>query len=111
MNTHPLADFAGTVTQVLDRKDGSQVKIVAKEMYGAGLHRSVGVSVFRRASPEQAWEYLSDRPAPNWREMSVDDYVKHGRPPMLQAVTHGEIFRVVGMLGKPMSSFEQVANA
>jgi len=95
-------DTITKVTQVLQRKDGSEVRIVANAMYGTGLHMSVDVYVHRRPSPESDWELCSDMPHPNWRTMSVAEYIERGRSPKLQAVTHGEILKVASMIGKPM---------
>lgn len=87
--------------QFIQRKDGSEVKIVAQEFFGAGLTRSIGVHVLRRESSENNWQLCSDRPHPNWRNMSVDEYVKHGRSEMLQTVSIGEILKVTNALEKP----------
>lgn len=87
-----------TAEQLIQRKDGSEVKIVAQEFFGAGLARSVGVHVLRRENAESNWKLCNDRPHPNWRNMSVDEYVKHGRSEMLQMVSHGEILKVVNRL-------------
>lgn len=111
MYEHPEAHLAGKVTRILPRADGSEVKIVATDMSNPGGKRSVDVTVFRRATPEQPWEYCSDRPHPDWRTMSVDEYVKRGRSPMLQAVTHGEILVTASLVGKPMSAFSNTAPA
>lgn len=86
------------VEQLIDRQDGSQVKIVAQEFGGLGLHYSVGVHVLRRENPQADWKLCSDAPHPNWREMSVDEYVKNGRSEKLRTVTHGEIFKVSKLL-------------
>ena len=85
-------------SQLLQRADGSQVKIVAEECFGTGLHRSIGVYVLRRDTAEHPWQLCNDRPAPNWRSMPVADYVKHGRSEMLQTVTPGEMLKVVQLL-------------
>ncbi len=86
------------VEQLLQRPDGSEVKIVAQASYGAGLKRSVGVYVLARESSSHAWRVASDRPHPDWRTMSVAEYVKRGRSEMLQLVTHGEILKVANLL-------------
>ncbi len=54
------------LTRIIPRPDGSEVRIVAQAYFGAGLHRSVGVDVFRRASPGHDWALCSDRPHPDW---------------------------------------------
>ncbi len=41
-NTEPVTK----VTQIINRTDGTQVKIVATTYVGLGLHISVGVDVF-----------------------------------------------------------------
>lgn len=86
------------VCEILERADGSQVKVVAEEGFGTGLHRSIGVYVLRRANENQPWKLCSDKPDPNWRSMSVTDYVRRGRSEMLQTVSTGEIFKVVQRL-------------
>ncbi len=86
------------VEQLLQRQDGSEVKIVAQASYGVGLKRSVGVYVLARESSSHAWRVASDRPHPDWRTMSVDEYVRRGRSEMLQLVTHGEILKVANRL-------------
>ena len=86
------------VKQILQRKDGSEVRIVAQEFFGRGLTRSVGVYVHRRESPRHAWKLAGDRPHPNWRKMSVQDYNRHGRAEMLQVASPGEILKVISSL-------------
>lgn len=94
-------------TQILERGDGSEVKIVAQAYFGAGLHMSVGVDVFRRERGEAQWVLCSSAPHPDWRQMSVDEYVRRGRSEVLRTVTHGEIFKASSMIGKPTSSVPQ----
>lgn len=86
-------------TRTIKRQDGSEVRIVAEEFFGAGLTRSIGVYVLRRETPEGDWKLCSDRPHPDWRTMSVDEYVKHGRSEMLQAASIGEILKLASSLG------------
>lgn len=86
------------VEQIIQRKDGSEVKIVAQEAFGSGLARSIGVHVLRRESAIHPWKLTSDKPHPDWRTMSVSDYIKHGRSEMLQAVSIGEILKVTSAL-------------
>jgi len=89
--------------KVIRRPDGSEVKLVAQAYFGAGLHRSVGVDVFRRERPDLNWKLCSDRPHPDWRKMSVAEYCKSGRSEKLQAASHGEIFAAAQMIGRPIS--------
>lgn len=98
-----MCDEITKVTQIIQRADGSEVKIVAQSYTGAGLTQSIGVDVFRRESPDRPWKLCSDRPQPTWRAMSVDEYVKHGRSEMLQFVSVGEILKVSSVIGKPIS--------
>ena len=94
------------LTQIIQRDDGSEVRIVAELLFGAGLYRSVGVHVHRRESQDQEWFLLSDKPHPDWMKMSVADYIDHGRSPMLQAVSHGEILKAISAIGVPMAEFD-----
>ena len=88
------------VSQILERKDGSEVKIVAQTFFGTGLHESTDVYVLQRESKEHAWKLCSEKPHPEWLTMSVDDYVKRGRSEMLTAASIGEILKVTSMVGK-----------
>jgi hypothetical protein len=99
-----MEQLVTNVTKLIPRKDGSEVKLVARAYFGAGLHRSVGIDVFRRASPAQAWQLCSDRPHPDWRTMSVEDYIRHGRSESLQAATPSEILCVTALIGRALSS-------
>lgn len=92
------------ISQILQRKDGSEVRIVATQCFGAGLHCSIDVYAHRRAAPDQPWQLLNDRMHPDWRKMSVDDYVKRGRSELLQSVTHGEILKLAQQLPNPNHS-------
>ena len=86
------------VSQLIERDNGSQVKIVAEEFFGAGLHRSVGFFVLYRESGAHDWKLASDQPHPDWRFMSVDDYVRFGRPEHLRVASIGEILKVGHLL-------------
>jgi len=102
---------ATKITQVLQRADGSEAKIVAQTMFGAGLHPSVDVTVFRRTGPCGDWNLCNDRPADNWKQMSVAKYISDGRSEALRTVTPGEILRAVSLLGQPMTRFSTSARA
>ncbi|WP_087866020.1 hypothetical protein [Comamonas thiooxydans] len=86
------------VSQIIQRTDGSQVKIVAEVMFGLGLTRSVDVFLLKRPNADAKWASVSKLPHPDWRSMSVDEYKRRGRSEMLQLVTHGEIFKVTNQL-------------
>jgi hypothetical protein len=90
------------VTQVIPRQDGSELRIVVEQMTGVGLHRSISIYAHRRETIDHPWILLSDRPHPNWRSMSIDDYISEGRSEMLQSVSPGEILKLTSMIGKPM---------
>lgn len=87
-----------TADEIIRREDGSEIKIVAQEYFGAGLTRSIGVHVLRRENADSNWKLCDDRPHPDWRTMSVADYVSHGRSEMLRMASHGEILKVVNRL-------------
>lgn len=87
-----------TVERLITRENGSEVKVVAQACYGAGLHLSIDVRVLRRDSPAHAWHLTNDRPHPDWRSMSVDEYIKNGRSEMLRTATPGEILKTVSTL-------------
>lgn len=87
------------VERTLQRKDGTEIKIVAQTCFGMGLTRSIDVYVLVRQSPAHQWRVASDRPHPDWRKMSVADYIKSGRSEMLRLVAPGEILSVVNTLG------------
>jgi hypothetical protein len=98
-------ELATKITTFIQRSDGSVVRIVAQKLYGLGLKGSIDVYVHRRESADHDWTLCSDKPHPDWLTMSVDDYIKHGRSEMLQAVSPGEILKVTSGIGKPMSCF------
>jgi hypothetical protein len=93
-------------TKILKRQDGSEVRIVAQAFFGAGLHRSIGVDVFHRQSSGHSWELCRDEPHPDWRTMSVDEYVKRGRSEKLQAASHAEILSVASAIGKTIEAIQ-----
>lgn len=95
---------ATKVTKILQRADGSEVKIVAQEFDGL-FTSSIGVDVFHRESVNHPWVLASNRPDPAWRQMSVDEYVKRGRSEMLKKASPAEILSVTRMIGLPMSHF------
>jgi hypothetical protein len=89
-----------TVEHLIRKEDGSEVKIVAQDFISMGLKRSIGAYVLRRESPKSEWKLCNDRPHPDWRKMSVDEYVQHGRPEMLQVVSTAEILKVTSYLSE-----------
>ena len=105
MDSNPgsSTELATRVTRDISRPDGRQVRIVAQTMFGAGLHPSVDVYVLRRDSEAQPWLRCSDRPAANWRDMPVEQYIREGRSELLQTVSPGELLSVTSLLGRPLS--------
>lgn len=97
---------ATKITQIIQREDGSEVRIVATAMFGEGLHRSIDVYVHKRTNESSPWTLCSDQPHPDWKTMPLDDYKKFGRSEMLQAVSVGELIRATSLIGKPMSQFD-----
>lgn len=83
------------VHKLLQRSDGSEVKIVAESMQGYGLHVSMDFYVLRRESQSSDWELLSKEPHPRWREMAVDEYVKEGRPQAFKYASLSEILSTI----------------
>src|SRR3546814_12161032 len=67
------------IEQTLRREDGSEVKIVATEFFGAGLHRSVGVYVLARANANENWRLANSGALPDWADMSIQDREKIDR--------------------------------
>lgn len=94
------------VTQIIEREDGSEVRIVAEAFFGAGLHRSIDVRVHRREGPEHQWELCNESPHPDWLQMSVDDYIQHGRSEALKAASPAEILNVASQIGRPLTKFK-----
>ncbi len=92
------------VTQVLQREDGSEVRMVATAMFGRGLKRSIDLYVHRRDSAESKWILCNDKPHPDSKSMSVDEYVKFGRPEVFQLTSFGERVRLTSLIGQPMSA-------
>lgn len=101
-----MQELITKVTQDFIREDGSQARIVAQEAYGSGLTRSVDYYVLRRADASANWTLCSKKPHPEWRTMSVEDYVRQGRSEVLRTVTQGEILRLLSALGKPLDYLE-----
>jgi hypothetical protein len=96
------------ITKDIARPDGSIVRVVAQEFYGAGLKRSVDVYALYKETPDHDWKLCSDRPHPNWKVMARGDYINFGRSELFQKVSHGEILGLIKFLGKPMSLLQRV---
>lgn len=103
-----IKDPITRVSKVMKKGDGTEFRIVGDLCIGFS-ETSVDYYFHRRQSPEHPWELLSKDPHPDWRTMSVDEYTKRGRSPLLQALRFPELFKlmdVLKLLGRPMSEFD-----
>lgn len=98
MRCNSATDQITKITQIVQRADGSEIRIVAQALFGFGLKLSIDVYVHRRESSEHSWKLCSNRPHADWRKMSVDNYIKYGRSEMLQVVSPGEILRAISAI-------------
>lgn len=97
------SQLATKVTEFFHKPNGEVIRVVAEKFYGLGLTESVGVVVHRKKNEEANWELLGDRPASNYRSMSVSEYVEKGRPEMFYHLSPVQIMSVISKLGKPIS--------
>lgn len=85
---------------LINRPDGSQIKIVAELFEGCGMHLTIGNYVLHRASPDDQWSLAGDRPRKKQWD-GVQDYIESGRPEMLCLATPGEILKTnAGLIAK-----------
>ena len=77
--------------RLIARPDGSQIKIVTELWLNLFGNDAIHQYVLRRPSKEDPWHCCSSTPALNWRDMSVDEYVRSGRPEMFRYASHGEL--------------------
>jgi hypothetical protein len=91
------------IERTIRKADGSEIKIVAQACFGLGLKLSIDVYVLYRENPTHEWKLANDRPHPDWRKMSVDEYVKRGRSEMLRMASIGEILKTTNMLRASMA--------
>lgn len=98
-----------SVSRILTRMDGTEVKIVAQAMQSPTSSKiGVDVYVLHRKHSDESWKLASKTPHPDWLTMSVSDYVKHGRSEMLQLVTPGELLRASHELFQQMKQAASV---
>ncbi|OTA16043.1 hypothetical protein Xbed_03515 [Xenorhabdus beddingii] len=71
------------------------VRIVATMNHGSGLSESISVDVFKKNIDDSKFILCGNNPHPEWRQMSVNEYIQYGRPEKFKYVTHAEIIRVV----------------
>lgn len=93
-------------TKIFVRKDGTEIKVVASAFFGAGLQLSVGTYVHRRSGPDKPWVLCSDQRHPDWKTMSRENYLKHGRSEVQKILSPGELLSVRQWIGKPSSELE-----
>lgn len=94
----------------IEGPNGSEIKLVAQECFGSGLTRSVDVFALHRASPDQPWRQLNNRPDPAWRSMSVQDYVQTGRSELLRMVSPAQIMQLIHRLNALQYEDEPIQN-
>lgn len=85
------------VEKILSRVGGSQARIVIRNM-STPFCRSYCVDVFARQSASDNWSFIPWQPGhvkKNCADMSVDEYIQHGREPTLKAVSIPEILKIV----------------
>lgn len=109
--SHPNAVIT-KITHELTRGDGSQVRIVVQQFFGLDMTQPPYIDIYVLQRPDQVapWRVLNDRPHPDWRSMSVDDYIKRGRSELLQTVSFGEIMRLTFLIGKPIAVLSSTSN-
>lgn len=91
------------ITTLIKNDDDHEIKLVAQKCGLLSGSSSIDVYALRRKLPSGQWKVLSDRPHPDWKKMSVEDYCKHGRSELLQLVGPGQILKLSSFIGKPMS--------
>lgn len=98
------------ITHIIQRNNGSEIKIVAQACFGSGLHMSIDSYFLHRQNSNSQWRLLSKDKHPNADKMSRAEYLENGRPEFLQYLSHGEILKVTSLIGQPMGS-ESILNS
>lgn len=63
--------------------DGSTVKLTAQAMHQLDFSK-FDINIFAlKQNEDGTWRYVGDRPHPDWRKMSVDEYIQRGKPEIL----------------------------
>jgi len=93
--------------KLFTRKDGSQARIVVTgmtEIPSFKIHRQV--DVFTQAEDGVNWCLCADTPNRHWESlnMSVDEYLLHGRHPMFHVVSPAEILLAQKEFGEKFSN-------
>ncbi|MEQ1977367.1 hypothetical protein [Xenorhabdus sp. SGI240] len=76
-------------------KGETTIRIIATMFYGLGLSESINIDVFKKDVDDSKFILCGNRPHPEWRRMSVDEYIQRGRPEKFKYATYAEIIRVV----------------
>lgn len=97
-----MADFITEVSQIIQRDDGSQVRIKVQSYGLLGSEKSIGFDVWHRKSEALEWILCNREPCENWRNISVEEYIKGGRPEIFQKASHAEILKLASLIGKPL---------
>ena len=86
------------VTRIIPRANGTEVRITVTSSRSPNMELQRDSYVHKRETPDHEWVLCSDRPHPEWRTMSVDDYNKFGRCDKFQTVSHGEMLSLTSGL-------------
>tara|TARA_B100002019_G_C21256613_1_gene594207 strand:- start:260 stop:571 length:312 start_codon:yes stop_codon:yes gene_type:complete len=89
-------------SQLIEMNDGSEIKITATLMFSAGLEEFIDFFTLHRNSKTEQWRLLSKQPHKDSKTMSVDEYIKKGRPEYLNYVSHGQVLKVISLLNQPL---------
>ncbi len=82
------------IERLISRDDGSQIKIVAELWCNLFGKDAIHAYTLRRDSADLSWSCCGTNPANNWREMSVDEYVRSGRSELLRYASPAELLSV-----------------
>lgn len=93
---HLTTEFAQDQCRAIrtfQREDGTQVKVTMKAFEDVTAINKWHFDTYahQRQPDAQDWTLLNDRPHPDWRSMSVQEYNERGRSELLQALGHGRI--------------------
>lgn len=81
------------IEKVIERKNGSIVKIVAELFVSIGGVKSISNWALTKSSESKDWVLHTNDPIPRkWN--GVDDYRANGRPQMLTAVSIAEVLKI-----------------
>lgn len=78
---------------LIQREDGSQIKIVCTLFTNSNLTFTIDTYVLFRENESAQWNVLSNIPAQGFKMMPREEYIKHGRSPLMQKVKIGELLK------------------